>query len=186
MAEVHRAVRTERALHNEQAGRSSPPPPTASRRTNTIALALAAHPNAQTPTQHSRDELRTKQTGGIHVLRRIRALRGNQKGFSLIEVSIVSVTLSGLAAIAIFSVNNSAPRAEGTACTADVRNVRLAEEAYFVQTNDYAETIAALIDAGTLKTAPPAGEVTITLLDGPPSGVTVGGSATSECSDFSA
>ena len=120
------------------------------------------------------------------MLRRIRALRGNEKGFSLIEVSMVSVTLSGLAAIAIFSVGNSTPRAETTACTADVRNVRLAEEAYFVDTNVYAATMTALLDAGTLKSAPPEGEVMITLLDGAPGGVTVTGSTTSECSGFSA
>ncbi len=98
---------------------------------------------------------------------------------------MVTVLLSALATIAVFSVGGATDRAVATACTADVRNVRTAEEAFFEQTGSYAPTVDALIAGGVLKSAPPAGEVTITMTDGPAPGVAVTGSATSTCADFS-
>ncbi len=116
------------------------------------------------------------------MLNRIRSHASRESGFSLIEVSLVSVTLSSLAAIAVFSVHGGSHKAEGVACTADVRNVRVAEMAYFEQTSEYAPTTAVLMTAGLLKTEPPQGEVLIAMVNGTAS---VTGSSTSHCAGFS-
>jgi type II secretory pathway pseudopilin PulG len=115
---------------------------------------------------------------------RLRGLGKNDSGNSLIEISMVTVLLSALAAMAGLSVSGGTDHAVATACTADVRNVRAAEEAFFLQTDAYAPTVEALTAAGLLKTAPPAGEVTITVAGEPQPGVTVTGSATSTCIGF--
>jgi type II secretory pathway pseudopilin PulG len=99
-------------------------------------------------------------------------------------MSMASVILGALAAIAVFSITGATSRAGATACTADVRNVRIAEDAFYAQSNAYASTIDGLTSAGLLKSGPPAGEVAITLVAGPPSGVTVTGSAGSKCAGF--
>lgn len=99
---------------------------------------------------------------------------------------MVTVLLSALAALAIFSVSGATDKAVATACTADVHNVRTAEEAFFLETNTYAPTVEALTAAGLLKTAPPAGEVAITVTTEPQPSVTVTGSATSTCANYSA
>jgi Tfp pilus assembly protein PilE len=185
MADVHKAERADsRALHIEQAGRSSLPPPTASRRPTTIAVSLAPHPQVDSPAPSSHRAPRRNRVQRTHVLNRLRAHLSRESGFSLIEVSLVSVTLTGLAAIAVFSVSGSSTGAHDAACTADVRNVRVAEEAYFEQTGEYAPSTTVLMTAELLKTEPPAGEVVITMLDGT-ARASVTGSSTSACDGFS-
>jgi general secretion pathway protein G len=83
-------------------------------------------------------------------------LRDKQDGFTLIELLIVIVILGVLAGIVVFAVNGITDKGNLAACKADVQSVQVASEAYFAQNNKYAGAVQDLVDAGLLKTLPPA------------------------------
>lgn len=100
--------------------------------------------------------------------------RTNDDGFTLIELLIVIVILGILAAIVVFSVKGITDKGTTAACKADVETVTVAEEAYYAgsyggtppvqngaATATYA-TIAQLVDAGLLHSAPSSSKYTIT------------------------
>ena len=114
---------------------------------------------------------------------RISDIRKNDKGFTLIELLIVIVILGVLAGIVVFAVaafNNDGVQA---ACRSDVKNVEIAEEAYFAKTGNHPAgvdsdaKILALKTAGYLKAVPSSTKYTVTLTEnvGPPVSVTVSG-----------
>ena len=68
----------------------------------------------------------------------------NQEGFTLIELMIVIAIIGILAAIAIPQFSAYRTRSFNSAAAADIRNAATAQEAYFVDNQDYCATIANL------------------------------------------
>lgn len=62
---------------------------------------------------------------------------GNRKGFTLIELLIVIVIIGILATIAIPKFSDMREQAHVTAMQSDLRNLSLAQEAYFVNAYEY-------------------------------------------------
>ena len=90
---------------------------------------------------------------------RIREARQNESGFTLIELLIVVVILGVLAGIVVFAVGAFNKEGEDSACKADVKNVEIAQEAYFAKHNStYADDVQALITAKLLKEKPATSE----------------------------
>ena len=71
----------------------------------------------------------------------------NEQGFTLIELMIVIAIIGILAAIAIPQFSAYRTRSFNSASTADVRNAATAQEAYFVDNQDYCATVATLTGA---------------------------------------
>ena len=68
----------------------------------------------------------------------------NKKGFTLIELLIVVVIIGILAAIAIPKFQNTKGKANAAALRSDLRNLAVAQEAYFFQAASYASDTALL------------------------------------------
>ena len=75
---------------------------------------------------------------------RTRTEAGREDGFTLIELLIVIVILGILAGIVVFSVSGITDRGKNSACSADLKTVQVASEAYFAKTSSYAATIGDL------------------------------------------
>jgi len=88
------------------------------------------------------------------MLKRIHEVRRNESGFTLIELLIVIVILGILAGVVVFAVNGITDRGTLAACKADVETVTVASEAYFAKNGAYAATLAALVTAGFIHSAP--------------------------------
>jgi len=71
----------------------------------------------------------------------------DEKGFTLIELMIVIAIIGILAAIAIPQFSAYRIRAFHAAAIADLRNAATAQEAYFVDTEQYTATTSTLIGA---------------------------------------
>jgi hypothetical protein len=132
--------------------------------------------------QYFRPRLKKWLIGRI-TLRRIRPFSRNEFGFGFISISIAGVALAGGVLVLVLSTSG-AMGSTSTACTADVRNVQLAQQAYFDQTGEYSKTTLTLLKAGLLKAEPPAGEVTITITAGSPATASTTGSSSSSCAGF--
>ena len=86
-----------------------------------------------------------------------REARRSEDGFTLIELLIVIVVLGILAGIVVFGVGTFRDDAEAAACDADAKTVSVAAEAANAQTGSYPASIAAMVTAGYIKTAPTSG-----------------------------
>ena len=75
---------------------------------------------------------------------KIRALR-NDEGFTLIELLIVVVILGILAGIVVFAVGNARATAATKACDTEIKTIKVAAEAFKVDTGSYPATVANLI-----------------------------------------
>jgi len=71
----------------------------------------------------------------------------NQKGFTLIELMIVIAIIGILAAIAIPQFSAYRKRSYDSSAQSDLRNAATAQEAYYVDASDYADTSGTLIGA---------------------------------------
>jgi type IV pilus assembly protein PilA len=81
-------------------------------------------------------------------------MRKRNEGFTLIELMIVIAIIGILAAIAIPQFSAYRARAYNSAMQSDLKNAATAQEAYFVDYNTYADSLAKLVDeAGFIKTA---------------------------------
>ncbi|HEY2296181.1 MAG TPA: prepilin-type N-terminal cleavage/methylation domain-containing protein [Jatrophihabitans sp.] len=91
---------------------------------------------------------------------RIRAARQEESGFTLIELLIVIVILGVLAGIVVFAVGAFNDDGKVAACKSDVKNVEIAQEAYYAKQSPhaYAASVDALVTANYLKEAPATGE----------------------------
>jgi general secretion pathway protein G len=96
------------------------------------------------------------------MLKRLQEARKNEKGFTLIELLIVIVILGVLAGIVVFAVGGITDRGKTSACKADVKNVEIAQEAFYAQSTAvppvYAGDVDALVTAKLLREAPAAAE----------------------------
>jgi type IV pilus assembly protein PilA len=73
--------------------------------------------------------------------------KNNEKGFTLIELMIVIAIIGILAAIAIPQFAAYRQRSYNSASGADLRNATTAQEAYFVDNQEYTAAIANLAGA---------------------------------------
>jgi general secretion pathway protein G len=69
------------------------------------------------------------------MVQRIRGMRKSE-GFTLIELLIVIVILGILAAVVVFAVNGISDRGQTSACDADAKALRVAEESRYAQNPD--------------------------------------------------
>jgi general secretion pathway protein G len=80
----------------------------------------------------------------------------SEYGFTLIELLIVIIVLGILAAIVVFSLGGVSGQSKTAACTTDAKTVEVAADAY--QANPtygtWPTTVASLVTAGYLKSAP--------------------------------
>jgi len=86
----------------------------------------------------------------------IKRLRGRSpdEGFTLIELLIVIVILGVLAAVVVFAVSGITDRGASSACKSDFKAVETAQEAYYAKNGSYASSVAGLVTAGLLRSAP--------------------------------
>jgi general secretion pathway protein G len=78
-----------------------------------------------------------------------------ERGFTLIELLVVIVILGVVAAIVVFAVGSVTDRGKASACKTDVKNVVVAEEAYYSQFRAYT-TIDDLVVHNLLRGKPSA------------------------------
>ncbi|HEY5247295.1 MAG TPA: prepilin-type N-terminal cleavage/methylation domain-containing protein, partial [Dermatophilaceae bacterium] len=88
------------------------------------------------------------------MLARIRAARENESGFTLVELLIVIVILGVLAGIVVFSVSGITNRGQKEACSASLKTVQVASEAFYAQKGFYAESMEKQLVPGFLQSAP--------------------------------
>jgi prepilin-type N-terminal cleavage/methylation domain-containing protein len=100
------------------------------------------------------------------MLKRLREIRSNEDGFTLVELLIVVVILGVLSGIVVFAVSAFNNDGVTAACKADMKNVEIADEAYFAKTGAHAADTAALVTAGYLKEAPNSTKYTVTVAGG--------------------
>lgn len=81
---------------------------------------------------------------------RIRAMRGSESGFTLVELLIVIVILGVLAGIVVFSVSGISDRGDTAACESNLKTVEVAQEAFYAKNGEYAASVASLESAGFL------------------------------------
>lgn len=94
------------------------------------------------------------------MFKQIRKAMKEESGFTLIELLIVIVILGILAGIVVFAVGAFQNDGKVAACASDVKNVEIAQEAYYAKQNPhaYAASVGALVTANYLKEAPATSE----------------------------
>jgi prepilin-type N-terminal cleavage/methylation domain-containing protein len=84
--------------------------------------------------------------------------RQDESGFTLIELLIVIVVLGILAGVVVFGVGTFREDSSLAACKANLKTVSVASDAFIAKTGAPAASVAALVTAKYLKTAPPSGD----------------------------
>jgi len=90
------------------------------------------------------------------MFKRLNEARKNEGGFTLIELLLVIIILGVLAGIVVFAIGGITDRGDDAACASDVKNVEVAQEAYFAANKAYAPNVAALVAAKLLREEPDA------------------------------
>ena len=80
--------------------------------------------------------------------------RSSQQGFTLLELMIVMVIISLLAAIAIPSYTNNVRRAKEAVLREDLHTMRLAIDSYTIDKQKAPQSLDDLVQAGYLKSMP--------------------------------
>jgi general secretion pathway protein G len=91
----------------------------------------------------------------------MRKKRSGEGGFTLIELLIVIVILGILAAIVVFAVGGITDKGNQSACKSDLKNVEVAQEAYYAKNGSYAADVPSLVTAKLLREAPSSSKYTI-------------------------
>jgi general secretion pathway protein G len=78
---------------------------------------------------------------------RLRSVRQNDSGFTLVELLVVVVILGVLSGIVVVSVQGMKHRAIAVACRSNQQNVEFAVMAYYARHGDYPATLAVLTAA---------------------------------------
>ena len=97
----------------------------------------------------------------------------NDEGFTLIELLIVIVVLGILAGVVVFGIGTFQKDSLAAACSANLKTVSVASDAYNAKSGLVAADVAFLVTNKYLKTAPPASHL-ITMAAGVPSSTLVG------------
>ncbi len=89
------------------------------------------------------------------MFQRIKQAKQEESGFSLIELLVVIIILGILAGVVVFAVGGITDRGQESACRADLKTLRVAQEAHFAKTTpaSYAASDEALVKAGLLSEA---------------------------------
>ncbi|HMO02645.1 MAG TPA: prepilin-type N-terminal cleavage/methylation domain-containing protein [Oligoflexia bacterium] len=90
----------------------------------------------------------------------------NKNGFTLVELLVVVATAGILAAIAVAQFAEYRSRAYDTAALADLKNLLSAQEAYFVDNNNYATCKASIPPCGGFGCIGPGGDLCSEVLPG--------------------
>ena len=100
--------------------------------------------------------------------------RNDESGFTLIELLIVIVVLGILAGVVVFGVGTFREDSVVAACKANLKSVSVASDAFIAKTGAPAASVAALVTAKYLKSAPPATDLITMASDGTPSSTLAG------------
>ncbi len=84
---------------------------------------------------------------------RNRRVPAGARGFTLIELLVVIAIIGILAAVAVPQFGGYRRKGFDADVQANVRNLALAQEAYFLDNNTYADTLADLTDFGYVRSA---------------------------------
>lgn len=86
-------------------------------------------------------------------MRWMRTRLNQEEGFTLIELMVVVLIIAVLVAIAVPSFLGFRNRAQDRAAQADIRNVLVAEKAYWTDFGDYAAGAADIVNGGVTQSA---------------------------------
>lgn len=82
------------------------------------------------------------------MLQRIREARQDESGFTLIELLIVIVVLGILSSIVVFGLGTFRADANASACSASIKTVGVAADAYNAKVGTFPTAIAPLLPGG--------------------------------------
>ena len=97
------------------------------------------------------------------LLRRVKNSTIVRRGFSLVELLVVISIIAILTAVVVFSIKGVSNKSTKAACQSDVATVQAASDAYYASNNAYAATIAALVTANLIRSAPSSASYTLSL-----------------------
>ena len=75
------------------------------------------------------------------MLAKLRAVKSEESGFTLVELLVVIAILGILAGVVVFSVAGITDNSQAAACKAEASTVKSAEEAYYAKIKSYGTAI---------------------------------------------
>lgn len=109
---------------------------------------------------------------------KLRSMRNEESGFTLVELLVVIAILGVLAGVVVFSVAGVQDNSQKSACRTEAQTVRSAEEANYAKLKQYANG-ATLVTNKLLSAAPTL--VTITTTGTPPSSYSLAWNSANGC-----
>ena len=89
------------------------------------------------------------------MLDKLRSMRNEESGFTLVELLVVITILGVLAGVVVFSVVGVQDTSQKSACQTEGQTVRAAEEAYYAKNKAYATSWTALTSTTKLLSSTP-------------------------------